>query len=54
MAPSNYEYQRALQTVQGAYTPYRAANYNGSDLDTACNICNTLLCLNCLCGGCGR
>lgn len=54
MTPGNIEYQRALQTVQGAYTPYRQTNYQRSDLDDACNICNALLCLNCLCGGCGR
>ena len=55
MAPGNLEYQRAMQTVRGGYTPYRSANYQqGSDLTDACNICNTLLCLNCLCGGCGR
>lgn len=53
MAPGNMEYRRAMTVVQGGYTPYRQANYgNNSDLDTACNICNTLLCLNCLCGGC--
>jgi curved DNA-binding protein CbpA len=54
MTPGNVEYQRALQTVQGSYTPYRQSSYQRSDLDTACDICNTLLCLNCLCGGCGR
>ena len=54
MVPGNIEYQRALRTVQGTYTPYRANNYQNSDLDTACNMCNMLLCLNCLCGGCGR
>lgn len=53
MAPGNQEYRRALSMVSGGYTPYRQANYGAnSDLDTACNICNTLLCLNCLCGGC--
>ncbi len=54
MMPSNYEYQNALRTVQGGYTPYRQSNFQRSDMDTACDICNTLLCLNCLCGGCGR
>ena len=52
MVPNNYEYQNALRTVQGGYTPYRQTNYQRSDMDTACDICNTLLCLNCLCGGC--
>ncbi len=54
MMPGNVEYQRALQTVEGGFTPYRQSNYQRSDMDTACDICNALLCLNCLCGGCGR
>lgn len=53
MAPGNTEYRRALGMVSGGYTPYRQIGYGGNDLDTACNICNTLLCLNCLCGGGG-
>ena len=53
MMPGNYEYQNALRTVQGGYTPYRQSNYQGSGMDTACDICNALLCLNCLCGGGG-
>lgn len=53
MAPGNLEYQRAMQNVRGTYTPYRQTNYRqSSDLNDACNICNALLCLNCLCGGC--
>lgn len=51
MVPGNFEYQNALRTVQGGYTPYRQTNYQRSDMDTACDICNALLCLNCLCGG---
>ena len=54
MVPGNYEYQNALRTVQGGYTPYRQTNYQRSDMETACDICNALMCLNCLCGGCGR
>lgn len=54
MTPGNLEYQRALSTVQGGFSPYRQSNYQRSDLDDACNLCNALLCLNCLCGGCGR
>jgi len=55
MAPGNLEYQRAMQNVRGTYTPYRQTNYRqGSDLNDACNICNALLCLNCLCGGCNN
>ena len=52
MVPGNYEYQNALRTVQGGYTPYRQTNYQNNGMDTACDICNALLCLNCLCGGC--
>ncbi len=54
MAPGNMEYRRAMSVVGGGYTPYRQISYGGrDDLDTACNVCNTLLCLNCLCnGGC--
>lgn len=55
MMPGNYEYQNALRTVQGGYTPYRQTGYqSNNNMDAACDICNTLLCLNCLCGGCGR
>ena len=54
MVPGNYEYQNALRTVQGGYSPYRQTNYQRTDMDTACDICNALMCLNCLCGGCGR
>lgn len=52
MAPNNYEYQRALSVVS-ASTPYRQTTYQqNSDMDAACDICNTLLCLNCLCNSC--
>lgn len=53
MAPQNYEYQRALSVVTAGSTPYRQNTYQQrSDLDTACDICNTLICLNCLCNSC--
>lgn len=53
MAPNNYEYQRALSVVTASSTPYRQTTYQQrSDMDTACDICNTLLCLNCLCNSC--
>ena len=55
MVPGNLEYRRALQTVQGGFTPYRQDVYRqGGGMDAACDLCNLLLCLNCLCGGCGR
>ena len=53
MMPGNYEYQNALRTVQGGYTPYRQSAFSDSGMDAACDICNALLCLNCLCGGGG-
>lgn len=52
MNPNNGEYQQSLRTVSGTYSPYRQANYQNSGMDEACNLCNALLCLNCLCGGC--
>lgn len=52
-APGNYEYRRALSLVNSSSTPYRTQTYQQrSDMDTACDICNTLLCLNCLCNSC--
>lgn len=53
MAPNNLEYRQALNRMQqsGGY-PYRQyGNDRGMD---ACDVCNMLMCLNCLCGGCGR
>ena len=53
MMPGNYEYQNALRTVQGGYSPYRQSAYSSGSADPACDICRALLCLNCLCGGGG-
>lgn len=53
MAPNNYEYRSALNAVSTSYSPYRQATYQqNNELDTACNICNTLICLECLCRSC--
>ena len=52
MNPNNGEYQQSLRTVSGTYSPYRQTTYQSSGMDEACNLCNALLCLNCLCGGC--
>lgn len=54
MMPSNVEYQNALRSVQGAYTPYRSANYGNTAQDNMCDLCTMMMCMNCLCGGCGR
>ncbi len=49
-APHNPEYRQALLMMrQGGYA-YRPAGFGGSA--ASCDICTTLLCLNCLCGGC--
>lgn len=50
MDPNNLEYRRSLEVMmQGgqAYRPYTVVG--GTD---ACDCCSTMLCLNCLCGGC--
>lgn len=52
MEPGNPEYAQALQMMQGggqAYRPYGAAAGGSECVDC----CSTMLCLNCLCGGCG-
>lgn len=53
MDPSNFEYRSALNSVSGggAYT-YRQQQYGSDGTDDLCNLCSTLMCLNCLCGGC--
>lgn len=51
--PGNMEYRQALNMMaQGgqAYRPYGADAAAGQ----ACDCCSTMLCLNCLCGGCGN
>ena len=52
MDPGNPEYAQAAAMMRGggqAYRPYGAAD--GSNECLSC--CSALLCLNCLCGGCG-
>ncbi len=53
MDPSNMEYRSAVSTAgSGAYT-YRTQQYNSNtDADDCCNLCGTLMCMNCLCNGC--
>ena len=49
MDPGNMEYRQALSMMQqrgGGYRPYGGAAVDGMDC------CTTMLCLNCLCGGC--
>ena len=50
MEPNNLEYRQALAMMQRggqAYRPYGG----GTGVDTM-DCCTTMLCLNCLCGGC--
>lgn len=55
MDPSNYEYRNALNSTggAGAYT-YRQQTYGNDAADDFCNLCSTLMCMNCLCNGCCR
>lgn len=48
--PSNPEYRQALNLMQQGGQSYRAYN-TGGGMDTM-DCCTTLMCLNCLCGGC--
>ncbi len=52
MEPGNPEYAAALnRTGAGAYT-YRQEEFGGTDGNELCNLCGSMLCLNCLCNGC--
>lgn len=52
--PGNMEYRQALNLMQQggqAYRPYGAGDVMGAQ---ACDCCTTMMCINCLCGGCGN
>ncbi len=52
MEPSNPEYRSALGTSgAGAYS-YRQQQYGNTQEDQCCDLCSTLMCLNCLCNCC--
>lgn len=51
MDPSNGEYRQALAMLQNGGQVYRP--YGGGGVDS-CDCCTSMLCLNCLCGGCGH
>ena len=51
MDPTNMEYRSAANAGGGDYTTYRQQG-GGTDADDCCNLCGTLMCLNCLCNGC--
>ena len=52
MDPSNMEYRSALgASGAGAYS-YRQQQYGNTQEDQCCDLCSTLMCLNCLCNCC--
>ena len=51
MEPNNMEYRQAFSMMQQGGYAYRPAGYGGG-MD-AMDCCTTMMCLNCLCGGCG-
>lgn len=53
MEPNNMEYRQAFNMMQQGGQAYRPAGYGAEGMD-ACDCCTTMMCLNCLCGGCGR
>lgn len=51
MEPNNMEYRQAYNMMQGGGGAYRPAGYGDVGMD-AMDCCTTMMCLNCLCGGC--
>ncbi|MBQ2446696.1 MAG: J domain-containing protein [Oscillospiraceae bacterium] len=52
LAPNNMEYRSALSSCGvGAY-PYRGQTYGNNGQDQCCDLCTSLLCMNCLCNCC--
>lgn len=50
--PNNFKYQDALNKLRGMNNSYRQPYYDSRKKDPdMCNICATLYCLDCLCGG---
>lgn len=52
MEPGNPEYRQAYQMMQQGGTAYRPYGYSSGGMGS-CDCCTSMLCLNCLCGGCG-
>ena len=48
---TNGEYRQALAMMQQGGQAYRPYGYGGTT--DACDCCTTMMCVNCLCGGCG-
>lgn len=51
MEPQNPEYRQALAMMQQGGYAYRSNDMMGAGCDSA-DCCTTMLCMNCLCGGC--
>lgn len=51
MEPQNPEYRQALSMMQQGGYAYRSNDMMGAGCDSA-DCCTTMLCMNCLCGGC--
>ncbi len=51
MEPGNMEYRQALAMMQQRSGGYRPYGYTTNTVD-GMDCCTTMLCLNCLCGGC--
>ena len=51
MEPGNMEYRQALAMMQQRRGGYRPYGYTTNTVD-GMDCCTTMLCLNCLCGGC--
>lgn len=53
MEPANPEYRQAYQMMTQGGQAYRPSGYDAG-MASSCDCCTTMLCLQCLCGGCGR
>lgn len=51
MEPNNMEYRQAAMMAQGGGRSYQPQGYRRSGGMDTCDLCTTLMCLNCLCGG---
>ncbi len=51
MEPGNVEYRQALTMMQQGGYAYRGTDMTGAGCD-AMDCCTTMMCLNCMCGGC--
>lgn len=49
--PGNVEYRQALNLMQQGGQAYRPSGFDMMGMES-CDLCTTLMCLNCICGGC--